>query len=200
VTLKSVTKTGRPQGEYRTTWGDKIVGLRRLKDGRWRTSHPNQITFSEPDERLAVARFRRWQADQHNEKLVFPLEKQPSGPPDKAFLAARSAATASGFSRLQIKLETGEDPVFSVVVGSSELFLAVRHMILTEPQRLAEGTGIEQLGYLTNIKKPQDSPSMNDVGELYLTSNGKISGNWASKTKSFWTEFVTIVGAANCVT
>jgi hypothetical protein len=52
----STTKKGRPQGIYRTSWGDGIDGLTRLADGRWKVSGPRPIKFKEPDERLAVAR------------------------------------------------------------------------------------------------------------------------------------------------
>lgn len=57
-------KTGRPIAVHKTARGEKVVGLFRLKDGRWRASGPEKWTFSERDEDLpshasALGRRRR---------------------------------------------------------------------------------------------------------------------------------------------
>jgi integrase len=52
-------KRGRKEKPYPASWGEPIVGLRRRKhDGRWLIVATGQ-TFTEPDERRAVERFRR---------------------------------------------------------------------------------------------------------------------------------------------
>lgn len=48
---------GRPQKPYHSSWGELIPGLYRCPDGRWRVNRTGQ-KFTEPDERLAVKRFR----------------------------------------------------------------------------------------------------------------------------------------------
>jgi len=64
-------KTGRPIAVYKTASGTRVPGLMRLKDGRWRASGPEKYTFSEPNEDLAVARFRQWELKQQS--LTTPL-------------------------------------------------------------------------------------------------------------------------------
>jgi hypothetical protein len=61
--VKSISKTGRPQAFYRTSWGERIDGLALLADGRWKISGPKTIKFSERDERLAVARYHAIMAE-----------------------------------------------------------------------------------------------------------------------------------------
>ena len=57
--MKTLAKKGRPIGFHRTSWGDRIDGLTRLADGRWKVGGPKPVKFTEPDERLAVARFHQ---------------------------------------------------------------------------------------------------------------------------------------------
>jgi hypothetical protein len=59
--LNTPFKRGRPTAVYKTSWGEQIHGLMRLGDGRWRASGPDKFTFSESDERMAIAHFRHWQ-------------------------------------------------------------------------------------------------------------------------------------------
>src|SRR5258707_935857 len=50
-------KRGRKPEHYRASWGDRINGLaRRPSDGRWRVIGTD-VTFSEPDERLAIHKY-----------------------------------------------------------------------------------------------------------------------------------------------
>jgi integrase len=49
-------------------------------------------------------------------------------------------------------------------------------------------TGIEQIGYLSEIQKPTPSPTLEQVGNLYL-GNTNVSEGWRSKCKLFWQEF-----------
>src|SRR4051794_12183900 len=67
-------KTGRPKGFHRLADGSRVEGLVRLKDGRWRVSGPEKITFTEPDEWQAVARFNKILADRiANRKTLIPM-------------------------------------------------------------------------------------------------------------------------------
>ena len=61
--LNSTAKKGRPTTHHRASWGEKIQGLSRLADGRWKVSGPPVFKFTERDERLAVARFRQIEAE-----------------------------------------------------------------------------------------------------------------------------------------
>lgn len=60
--VKSTSSRGRPKAIYHPKRSrDPVVGLMRLKDGRWRASGPEKYTFSEDDEGLAIAHFREWE-------------------------------------------------------------------------------------------------------------------------------------------
>src|SRR5687767_14907134 len=68
--VKSTSNRGRPKAQYKPKLGgDPIIGLMRLKDGRWRASGPEKFTFTEPDEKLAIAHFREWEARQVGSNL-----------------------------------------------------------------------------------------------------------------------------------
>src|SRR5688500_8045644 len=54
---------GRPPKPYRPSWGgDPIPGLYKCPDGRWRINATGK-RFTEPDERVAIARFKAWQRE-----------------------------------------------------------------------------------------------------------------------------------------
>ena len=56
---------GRPTRPYKTSWGKTIDGLYKLPDGRWRITeglHKGE-RFTEPNERIAVARFLAMQPE-----------------------------------------------------------------------------------------------------------------------------------------
>ena len=58
------TKVGRRADHYVTSWAETIVGLHRRGDGRWYpVAQPNHV-FTESDERLAIHKFRLWEAEQ----------------------------------------------------------------------------------------------------------------------------------------
>lgn len=50
-------KASWPRKPYRTSWGEHINGLRQRRDGRWVIVETGK-TYVEPDERMAVVRFR----------------------------------------------------------------------------------------------------------------------------------------------
>src|SRR5687767_316421 len=75
-------KQGRPQAVYRTSWGDQVPGLMRLADGRWRASGPEKYTFTESDERVALARFHQWQARREGAMIDVPFVVLNPNDPD----------------------------------------------------------------------------------------------------------------------
>ena len=63
-------KRGRKPAHFTTSDGKPIEGMaRRPADGRWRIIGTD-ITFTEPDERLAVHRYRMWQAGRGGSGLI----------------------------------------------------------------------------------------------------------------------------------
>lgn len=68
----------------------------------------------------------------------------------------------------------------------------MRHQLFERPKWCANVCGIEQLGYLDQIKKPEPSPTLAEVGELFQGKD--LQRNWKDKCKAFWQEFTDIVG------
>jgi hypothetical protein len=80
-------------------------------------------------------------------------------------------------------------------VDENAFWARVTEEILRRPQYVAERTGIEQIGYLTDLRKPTPSPTLTEVGELYF-SKAKVKAQWLTKSKQHWCEFCDSVGVA----
>lgn len=176
-------RRGRPFAQHRTASGDNIIGLKKLKDGRWRISATGEV-FSEADESLAVARFEAAIARQRS-TVSLPLQANTV---DQALSQAQEA----GFARLRMHLAPGEHARYSVEVGSSAFYAIVRKLILEEPKTTARLTGIEQLAHLDLVST--ESPRLSLLGNLYFTK--PLSDNERSRSKLFWSEFMKATGAA----
>lgn len=181
-------KSGRPLAFYRDRHGNRIDGLMRLADGRWRASGPEKFTFTEPNEDLAIARFTKWQESKANPELgTVQIEVDP-------VVAARSLARrakATGSATMTVK----RDNALNVVTDPSlraEQWTWLRQQILDRPQWVAKMVGIEQVGYLQDLPKPTPSPTLEEVGQLYI-NKPKLSANWKAKAKIFWREFCECV-------
>src|SRR3954463_8495189 len=69
LTSGTKSKRGRKPEHHRRPDGSYVQGLaRRPSDGRWRIIGTD-ITFTEPDESLAVHRFKMWEAQQKKSVL-----------------------------------------------------------------------------------------------------------------------------------
>lgn len=221
--IKSITKTGRPTAVYKTSWGEQVPGLRRLKDGRrWRTSWPNQMTFTEPDERLAVARFREWEAGQQERKIGIPVSSArlndmdalrkaivasspardaapafPSYPADTPFpfaLSEPSAAPSISPPRpIRMELHGDRLEFYNSLTEEDAFFPWLRRLILENRQRVSERTGIESLAYLPELSKPAPSPRLEDLVECYAAKPG-LSADEVARCRRFWQEFADLVG------
>ncbi len=99
--VKSTSNRGRPTAVYRPKLGgDPIVGLMRLKDGRWRASGQQKYTFTEPDEKLAIAHFEEWKARQQGKTISIPVAAAPIHNRDeirKAILQSSPALARQSF-------------------------------------------------------------------------------------------------------
>lgn len=211
-------KTGRPKAVYTTRNGDKIVGLFKLADGRWRASGPEKFTFTERDEDLAVARFREWQAKQQGKTIAIPraaasihdveaLRKAVAAMERQAERVERGLSTVeqlappgaptpdrtTGTAPIRMELHGDRMEFYDGLTQDAAFWPWLRRLILDKPAYTAERTGIEQIGYLRDIPKPTVSPTLAAVGELYQAQS-KVQDHWKTKCKSYWAEFVKAVG------
>ncbi len=69
-----------------------------------------------------------------------------------------------------------------------------RNELIERPKFWAEQTGIEQLGYWTDLPKPTPSPSLIEVGSLYF-DKAKVKPRWLARSREWWTEFCGSVDA-----
>jgi integrase len=183
-----MAKRGRKAKHYVTSEGETIVGLsRRQSDGRWRVIG-TQITFSEPDERLAVARYRQIQAsrDATGERVTF-LQRIPLEQLDDE--QSPFWQSVRGF----VLTVDDEDNLFRNVEVPAEAFWAkMRELILNQPNLAAQKIGIPELAYLSDLPVPKASPTLAELGRLYQDKS-RVTPHEKKKTELFWQEFMDVV-------
>jgi integrase len=182
-------KRGRKTEHYRTGWGEVVNGLaRRPSDGRWRIIG-TKTTYTELDERLAVHRFKMWQAKQTEERVALPIAEMHDvhkiGP---AVRKARRQAI-----EIMIPLDHTAPLTVSRVVFGDEIWPWLRQMILERPEHVAERTGIAEIGYLVELPRPKPSPTLQEIGRLYF-DKASITKHERQKSRKFWDEFIDVVG------
>ena len=178
--IHTTSKTGRPQAVFRTSWGEQIPGLMRLADGRWRLSGPEKTTFTESDERLAVARFLELTQHQRPTVTIPVATAEPTldSIQEAGAILAKSIHSTMGDGKVQ----------FSSQVDESQMWAWMRHQILRYPERCATMTGIEWLAYGPRLTKP-DSPTMKELIECYA-AKPTITSEEVARCRRFWKEFV----------
>jgi integrase len=193
---KSIAKKGRPTAYYRTSWGEKIDGLARLADGRWKVSGPDATKYTEPDERLAVARFREIQAEQNEQSNIG--QAKAHGTFGDAFNDVMTRARAAGGTiKAQVGAPAANDGTFVVTdeTLSPAQWAYLRAKLLTEPKWVAERVGLEKIGWYRDFVRPAASVTLKELGELYANKPG-LSVNETGRSRLFWNEFTRAVGIA----
>jgi integrase len=154
-----------------------IVGLMRLKDGRWRASGPEKYTYTEPDEAAAIARFRAWEAKK-NGQLSIKFELEPLGPgtADEAMPILTSIDPETG----QVTQHIAEDAFWARVTRE----------LLTRKQYAAERTGIEKLAYLDDLKPPEALPTFQEMEDVWR-KHCRASDEQRRKVLHDWNDFAT---------
>jgi integrase len=137
-------------------------------------------TFTEPDEGLAIAHFHEWKEGHESRTISIHAASARSGDRE-AFRAAKNIEGTAVRDADGIHF-------FSDAVQSATFWPWLRKLILDTPVYVAQMTGIEQIGYLAELPKPAPSPTLEEVGTLYL-AKPKLSSNWRAKCKQFWREF-----------
>ena len=150
-------KTGRKQKHFHDpATGKPVVGLSRMTDGRWRIIG-TQTRFTEPDARKAIARFHQIMGDKLYEGLP-PEEIEWLRTPASA-IVDRNVVTAitRGFALVGKAEEAWHR--FWAYVGTE---------IQKRPKWVAEQTGIEEIGYLTDLQPPAPLPSFDEIEKAYM--------------------------------
>ncbi|MGA2751466.1 MAG: tyrosine-type recombinase/integrase [Tepidisphaeraceae bacterium] len=189
ITAGITRKRGRKPEHYRATWGEVVNGLaRRPSDGRWRIIG-TETTYTELDERLAVHRFKMWQARQSGEKVALPVAEMHDA--SKIGPAVRKAA----HQEIVISVPRDHRKPLTVdrVVFGDEVWPWLRQLILERPQHVAERTGIAEIAYLADLPCPKPSPNLRDIGQLYF-DKAPITKHEKQKSEKFWNEFCAVVG------
>lgn len=162
-------KTGRKQKHHTGPDGTPVIGLsRRPSDGRWRVIGTN-ITFTEPDERRAIAKFHRLRSGEVPECwLHFPSQRRV---PAYDFNAPLS----------------NENPVNEF--SAEEIWTWVAEQIREKPKHVAAMTGIEEIGYLSNLKAPPPLPTVAELEATWLM-HADCSELQRKKVARAWSDFV----------
>jgi integrase len=156
-------RRGRKAEHFRTADDEVINGLaRRPSDGRWRIIGTD-ITFTEPDEALAVHRFRTWQRSQKPETVLLPVATVTD--PRNVGAAVKRAA------RQEIRIISKADYSKPVTVAKAafgdEAWAYFREVLLTRPDIAAEKTGIKKLAYYEDWKPPEAVPSLEELARIW---------------------------------
>lgn len=182
--MKSAKKTGRKQKHFEDPkTGLPVVGLSRMPDGRWRLIG-SQIRFTEPDEQKAIAHFRKLKGEKLYEGFDPEEAKWLQTPAEQIVDANAATAIERGFA----------------LVGKPEeawpkFWRYVANEIITKPKWVAEQTGIEKLGYLTNLKPPEKLPTFAELRKLW-EDHAKCSVEQMKKVRTGWDHFVETTGAS----
>jgi hypothetical protein len=195
-------KRGRKPRPYVCPWNNATIdGLYHCPDGRWRITATGE-KFSEADPRRAVTRFREWEARQQGNRVFIslPLDSStPSGSLSSAvdFIVRHELGPgehrAPHDDSLVLRIPSSVDPIALLRAIPEDAYYAhVANDIMSRPQYVAQRTGIEQIGYLSQIRRPTPGPSLDELGDLYFRRKD-IDVNWMSKCRSFWAEFQEIV-------
>ena len=180
-------KRGRPRKPFIAADGSSVNGLRRRGNGRWVIIDTAE-TFREPDERLAIARFKRWEASKNGTPYVaLPVA---DGVPLDLDVGTRATAGVTGSP---IGPYCEDWPTAPHWVDEPSLWTYVREQIISRPAWVAQQVGIEQIAYLDQIKRAEPAPTLEDVGRLFFTKS--LSANWRAKCKAAWEEFKQAVAA-----
>ncbi len=165
-----------------------IVGLSREKpSGRYYATHSQPRPYFGTDLDQAVMKFRLWQAHQDGGHTILLSSLQPLIPK-----VIQEECIAEGW----ITREGAEKLVpWPADVPEDAFYAQCRELILKNPARFAERVGIPEIGFLQDLKPPENPLSLSKIGQLYLGKKRQITAPWKRKQARFWEEFRQAVAA-----
>lgn len=200
-------KAGRKAKPHVMVDGTPVAGLYRLPDGRWRVTKPGPLfghRFTESDERLAVAKFYRMTMASRVATISAPLaavmpelnlSKTASITTEGLVNDARQVVRATNGLPGRIHVNFGQAPAdweMTLQASEAQIWAWVRQQMIERPKYVAQQTGIEQIGWMSGLKAPTQSPTLEQVGKYYFGEKS-VSKNWMDKTKAHWSEFCSVV-------
>ena len=168
--MKSASKVGRKRRDHITAWGETVVGLSRIADGRWRVIGTH-IRFTEPDERKAVERYYQLSGA--------TVEGTICGVP----IRARRSDLLSLREEVAQIIQKNEEAFYAVVAED----------IRNHPQRVARMTGIEWIEYGPKLKPPVPLPPLSELREFWA-ENAKCSKLQMKKVRRALDDFMAVTG------
>ena len=178
------TKVGRRADHYVTSWGETIVGLHRRGDGRWYpVAKPNHV-FTQSDERLAIHKFRLWEAEQKN-----------GGPLSSDEAMQLNLRKLEAWQRwVEMHPEAAEQiqtDIEAAVIGER---LRLTDLIKTNPKQAAIELDYEPLENLLFIQRPKPSITLAEIRKLYnIAKKDEIEPVDLTKFNKYWDEFAAFV-------
>ena len=185
---RSARKPGRPARYIVDGNGDTVVGLHIDKTrGTHFTRHDGKKVYFGVDRDVAIMRFRSWQAEQGGDRKIMLTDT-------RGFLGEGvdvEDAIAEGWVKPEDRDKTLPWPTF---VDADSLWREVRRVLLEDPRLAAERTGIPELARLATLPQPDRTLTLSRVWELYTSRKKQPSQHWLRKMKSYWQQFIDIVG------
>lgn len=146
----------------------------------------------EPDERRAVARFRQWKAEQAGQatvELSVPLDAfQSQEGIDEAF------QTGAGFGYSH---KDGYGMSFQASLPM--LWAWFREQLIDHPEYVAQQVGIPEVARLGDLPKPQKSPTLKAIGQLYQDKS-ETQRKQRRQMQLFWGYFERWMAEHNVIT
>lgn len=184
------------RGKYRTVdfyrdpkTNREIHGLKRRPDGRFYAAvHPTK-TFGK-DPRKAIKKFRQWETQRTNKTIPVLTPLKPMLDESERVKTWIDALPADSIS-----LDHSH-----AIIGADEVLFweTVSRLIAESPKLVAEKTGIEEIGYLENLKPPRPAIRIKDV-VTYYADKQQTSQKERRHGQSTWSEFVKVIREVNHV-
>ena len=141
----------------------------RLGDGRWRISGSEKHTFTEPNEDLAVEYFKNRTRETYGKASNLGTVLAHSSAHDALVDMTNRTLAAGGY----LDATTTELPSGGYAISDETLspkhWAWLKKQIIKRPKWVAEQCGIEQIGYLSDLKKPEPIPTLESLNEIWKT-------------------------------
>ena len=156
-----MSRAGRPPANYRTSWGEIIIGLSRGTDLRWRIIKTGQ-KFTEHDETLAIKKFKELVAGQES----------------KATLTIPDVGDAMTLrpSSFGVTLDAQENAIEHTLdyrITETAVWSWLREQLIKDPVNASVKLGIPEIRNLSAIKVDKDIPLSDLISEYLKRQHNK---------------------------